>query len=364
MSGGWTRGPARPIWPGGPPSGVDAISAVVRACLAAEIAQLAPDHAGPDTPRMSSRTDPQRTGPPGHELPGLDLPGLDLPGLDLPGLDIGAIGTTAAHAVGSPMLARAVADAGLAVASARHFADPAALMADPDWRLGVVLSPWKRTLAAELPALSPSARATGVVDTVLRTTVARDASQHGTGHVAGGADEPGAMLGVNTNSWAAQVVLELLAAGRAPAEIVLLGAGASARSVALGVRRAWPRTDLVISARAAPAARELAAVAGARAVLADELPALFDGRRRGPAIMVNSTTWGETAQSQAAPFAFPVEALLTPGGAFFDLNNRLSDLQAQALRAGCTVSSGTLMQRATHACRAALVRETLELEAV
>ncbi|SNQ47977.1 conserved hypothetical protein [Frankia canadensis] len=301
----WDAAAAGPIWPAGPPAGVDPIRAAVRGCLAAEV-------------------------------------GRDLTAAESGGgrLDIGAIGTTAAHAVASPMLARAIADAGLVLGAARHVADPAALAADPGWRLAVVLSPWKQAVAVQLTALSPAAVTTGVVDTVLRG--------------------PRGLLGVNTNSWAAQVVLELLAAGREPGRIVLLGAGASARSVALGLRRAWPGTELVISARADAAAQELAAAAGALAVPAAELTGLLDGQ--APAILINSTTWGETRESETAPFAFSFDDLLAPGGAFFDLNNRLSDLQARALRAGCTVSSGTLMQRATHACRAALARETLTLE--
>ncbi|MGW4800312.1 hypothetical protein ACWEPC_48645, partial [Nonomuraea sp. NPDC004297] len=73
-------------------------------------------------------------------------------------------------------------------------------------------------------------------------------------------------------------------------------------------------------------------------------------------LIVNTTTWGETEDSERHPFAFPFEAIAAPGGRLFDLNNRTSALQGLALRAGMSVMSGTYMQRVTNACRAALVR--------
>ncbi|MBX6391517.1 MAG: hypothetical protein IRZ08_21435 [Frankia sp.] len=312
----WTELAPAAIWPdGGPPAGADVVTAAVGAFLSAELAPL-----GIAAPAAAGEGEAALT------------------------VGIGAIGTTAPHAVASPMLANAVAAAGLQIGAARPFADPDGLLADAGWTLGVVLSPWKRDVAARLGRLSPSAAATGVVDTVLRWP-------DGTGAVA---------VGVNSNSWAAQAVLELLAAGRVPASVVLLGAGASARSVALAVRRVWPAVRLLVSARSVDAAEELAAVAGAEAAAPADLAGALGGER--PTIVINSTTWGETPDSEANPFPFPTEVLFRPGGGFFDLNNRLSGLQAQALAAGCTVSSGTLMQRATHAARAAAARAILTQE--
>ncbi|MBL7498047.1 hypothetical protein I6A84_12110 [Frankia sp. CNm7] len=320
----WTGLAPAPIWPkGGPAPKDDVVGAAVAAFLAAELAPLGVQPAG--GARATA-------------------------GGPAPTVAIGAIGTTARHAVGSPMLASAVTAAGLSLGAARPFADPDALVADPDWTLGVVLSPWKRDVAARLGQLSASAAATGVVDTVLRPPAGSST----------GAAARTAPIGLNTNSWAAQAVLELLAAGRTPASVVLLGAGASARSVALAVRRVWPAAPLLVSARSATAAGELAALAGAEAAAPADLPDALGGQL--PTIVINSTAWGETADSEAHPFPFPTEALLGPGSGFFDLNNRLSDLQARALAAGCTVNSGTLMQRATHAARAAAVRAILTQE--
>ena len=73
-----------------------------------------------------------------------------------------------------------------------------------------------------------------------------------------------------------------------------------------------------------------------------------------PDVVVNSTTWGETAESEQRPYAFPFADVLRPGRAFFDLNNRRSALAEQALDRACVVMSGTLMQVVTHTCRAAM----------
>jgi shikimate dehydrogenase len=71
-------------------------------------------------------------------------------------------------------------------------------------------------------------------------------------------------------------------------------------------------------------------------------------------LLINTTTWGETDASEEAPLMFDFPRLLSPGNQFFDLNNRVSALQTSALHAGMNVMSGTFMQRATNACRAAL----------
>ncbi|ONH32605.1 hypothetical protein BL253_04645 [Pseudofrankia asymbiotica] len=340
----WSGLAPTPIWPdGGPAPADDVVGAAVAAFLAAELAPLGVRVDAANTANTADATDAaDRAGGPGLTV------------------GIGAIGTTAPHAVGSPMLARAVADAGLSLGAARPFADPDALVADPGWTLGVVLSPWKREVAARLGRLSPSAATTGVVDTVLRPPTGSSPALSSPTSSSPHHTADAAPTGVNTNSWAAQAVLELLAAGRTPASIVLLGAGASARSVALAVRRVWPATRLLVSARSTAGAAELAGLAGADAVAPDGLVDALAGRP--PTILINSTAWGETPESESQPFPFPMDLLLRPGGAFFDLNNRLSGLQARALAAGATVSSGTLMQRATHAARAAAARAVLTQE--
>lgn len=249
---------------------------------------------------------------------------------------LAAMGTTARHALDGPLLSDALAAEGVTRARALPFEDPAALLADPSWRLALVLSPWKQAVATRVDRLTPSAARTGVVDTVVR-----------------GVD--GGLLGVNTNSWAAQAAMETLLGGAEPAGgVLVLGAGGSTGSVALAVRRAWPRTRLVGSARNPSALAAWAAAYEADAVEPDGLPAAF-AAGSAPDLIVNTTTWGETDASEEQPFAFPLSQLLVPGGRFFDLNNRTSGLQHAALAAGMSVMSGTLMQRVTHRCRAALL---------
>jgi shikimate dehydrogenase len=258
-----------------------------------------------------------------------------------PGLRLAAIGTTASHAIGSGMLATALLAEGFTVASRAVFPAPADLLSAGGWQLALVLSPWKQAVgSAGGLALSPSAATTGVVDTVLASP-----------------GNPDGQVGVNTNSWAAAAALSALCPSGAErdddAGVLLLGAGASARSAALGIRRRWPRAQLTVSARDAAAAQELAAAFGGAAVSAADTPAV------SPDVIVNATTWGETAESEERPFAFPFSKLLAPGRAFFDLNNRRSALQDEALASACVVMSGTLMQVITHASRAALAQAVL-----
>ena len=244
------------------------------------------------------------------------------------GVAVAGIGTTAAQAVHGPLLADALGALGYRVASATALATPAELVADRSWRLGVVLSPWKREVGEHCDRLAPSAELTGVVDTVIRTNV-------GT-------------VGFNTNTWAASSALEVLMAGTVPRRILVLGAGASSRSVALAARRAWPQCELVISARSQAAAEALAAQFSGVAGDSASSGAL-------PDVVVNATTWGETEASEAEPLGIDVTGVFAPGVRLFDLNNRVGALPVQALQAGCTVLSGSVMQRVTNASRAALL---------
>ena len=252
---------------------------------------------------------------------------------------IAGIGTTAARALGGQLLGDAFARHGVSVTEALPFADPAALLADPRWDLALVLSPWKKDVGTRLASLAESAARTGVVDTILRE---RDRDP-----------ECDRDIGINTNSWAAQAAMETVTAGQRPDTVLVLGSGGSANSVALGCRRAWPATKLVGSARTEAAATEWAAGFDAEVVAPDEVARRFAGG--APALIVNTTTWGETEASESAPFAFPFAELTAPGHSYFDLNNRVSTLQTRALEAGMAVMSGTYMQRACNACRAALV---------
>lgn len=246
---------------------------------------------------------------------------------------IAGIGTTAAGALRGELLLDALTARDVELADTVHHPDPAALLADRSWQLALVLSPWKQRVADRLEVLTTSASRTTVVDTVVR-----------------GAGGP---VGVNTNSWAAQAAMETVLGGRTPADVLILGAGGSANSVALGCRRAWPGARLLGSARDGAALDRWAARFGAEAVAPSDLKALC--AEQTPALIVNTTTWGETEDSENSPFAFDFAEITRPGNCYFDLNNRVSTLQTTALRAGMNVMSGTFMQRVTNACRAALL---------
>jgi shikimate dehydrogenase len=242
-----------------------------------------------------------------------------------------AIGTTAGHALSGALLAEAFKAEGLDLTRFPPPEDPDALLGTPQWQLCLVLSPWKRSVAAILPRLSPSAAQSGVVDTIVRTGPA--------------------VIGYNTNTWAVQVALAQVAGPVPPERLLILGSGASARSISLAAARLWPDCTLMVSARSAKSAGELARGFDAIAVEASDAAVLG-----GADLVVNTTTWGETEASEQAEFPFPLGALFRPGGAFLDINNRISALQLEALRAGCRVMGGAVMQRATHACRARIAR--------
>lgn len=245
---------------------------------------------------------------------------------------IAGIGTTAAHALKGGLLRDALADREVELADTVPFDGPVELVGDPRWTLALVLSPWKQDVVAHMQALVPSATRTGVVDTVVRG--------------------PAGLIGVNTNSWAAQAAMETLMGGRTPASILVLGSGGSSNSVALACRRAWPAARLVGSARNAPALAAWAQRFAAELARPEQLADLFAAEP--PSLLINTTTWGETDTSEDTPFGFDFGRLATPGNQFFDLNNRVSALQTSALQAGMNVMSGTFMQRATNACRAEL----------
>jgi shikimate dehydrogenase len=142
-------------------------------------------------------------------------------------------------------------------------------------------------------------------------------------------------------SRAAQSALEFLLGGAEPESVLLLGSGASARSVPLAVRRAWPECQILVAARS---------FEGAEA-LAREFPglAVYEPGSAWLDVVVNTTTWGETEVSEAEPMGIDLDGVFQPGCAFFDLNNRVGSLPLQALQAGCAVISGAVMQRVTNA---------------
>lgn len=247
---------------------------------------------------------------------------------------IAGIGTTAAHALKGRLLHDALAARDVELADTVHFDGPTELLGDSRWTLALVLSPWKQDIASKVQVVVPSAARTGVVDTIVRGSAG--------------------LVGVNTNSWAAQAAMETLMGGRTPASVLVLGSGGSSNSVALACRRAWPGARLVGSARNAQALTAWAQRFAAEHARPADLGELFASEP--PSLLINTTTWGETDASEETPFVFDFGRLVSPGNQFFDLNNRISGLQTSALQAGMNVMSGTFMQRATNACRAALAK--------
>lgn len=254
------------------------------------------------------------------------------PGASSTPVRVAAIGTTASRALSSTMLERALAAHRITAVSSHAFGNPPDLVAARrTWDLALVLSPYKRAIIQHVQQASPSAKAVGVVDTLLSID--------------------GALTGFNTNTWAVVAALRRLVPSTGPAAILVLGSGASARSTAVGARRAFPDAQILCSARRQGAAAEIADLADGIPV---EAAAISDV---DVDVIINSTTWGETADSEREPFSFLLTGLLLPGRAYFDLNNRRSSLAERALDAGCAVMTGTTMQVATHACRAALAAQ-------
>jgi shikimate dehydrogenase len=249
---------------------------------------------------------------------------------------VAGLGTTAPGAVKSAMLADALRRYRLELVSASARPAVADVLERSDGDLGLVLSPFKPLVGAALGRLTPSARATGIVDTLLRT--------------------PEGVLGLNTNSWALAAALGAVLPGLESPSILVLGAGGTTRSALLGLTRRWPSARITVSARRPEAISALEQQFTVIGVAPDDTPGV------GADVVINSTTWGETAESEETGFGFPAGRLLRPGTILFDLNNRRSALQELALAGGCAVLSGTLMQRITHAARAAAVRWVLERE--
>lgn len=249
------------------------------------------------------------------------------------------LGTVAHRTMTGAAFAHVMATAGVRFEVIEGAPTPAELLAQPTWDIALCFSPWKEPVAAQLPDLTETAQLTGAVDTVLRR-----GEQN---------------IGININTWAAQAALESAFFGSVPASVLILGSGASARSVGLAVRRAWGlRTELTISARNVQTRRAVADRLGARSTDPTDLPAQYE--TRSPAVVVNCTAWGETADSERAPFPFQLPTLLTAGSTFQDLNNRVSGLQIAALESGARVLSGTSVRDINNACRAALARSVAQ----
>jgi shikimate dehydrogenase len=242
-------------------------------------------------------------------------------------LQVAAVGTLAEASIDSPLLDAACQAAGIRIGGRTARADLSGLLADPDWDLALVLSPFKGHAARWCDRLAPRAAATGVVDTLVRAG--------------------GEVAGYNTNSHAWAAAAAQLMGTDVPARILVVGSGATARSVTFGALRAFPGARVGVAARSR---------AGAAALVSEHPGSEYvpDPGGFAPGLVVHVTTAGE--QDDEHSLDVPLAAVLRPGTRVFDLTNRLSALQGQALAAGCVVMSGNLMQLLTNALRAALAR--------
>jgi shikimate dehydrogenase len=240
-------------------------------------------------------------------------------------VNVAAVGTLATPSLGSPLLDAAWRAAGIRIGDRTARADLDGLLAAPDWDLALVLSPFKGQAAGRCDRLAPRAAATGVVDTLVRAG--------------------GVVVGYNTNSHAWAAAATRLMGSDVPERILVVGSGATARSVTFGALRTYPRARVGVAARSRAAAATLVSEHAGSEYVSD--PGGF-----APSLVTHVTTVGE--QDDERPLDVPLTAALQPGIRVFDLTNRLSALQHQALAAGCVVMSGNLMQLMTNTLRATL----------
>lgn len=235
---------------------------------------------------------------------------------------IGAIGTVAQNALAS------VCDVGqrqhIDLQGIVH-RDLAGLMTDPEWRLALVLSPFKSSAAQYCDYLAPQAARIGAVDTLVRSN--------------------GTLYGLNANSYAIAEASSYLPHG----VTLVVGTGATARSAVAGLSDDGQRTILVVG-RSYSNAVNLVNSVGAGQPLRDIAEVV-------PDLVIHATTVGELNDDIALDI--PVNRVLTLGTAFLDLNSRTTALQHLALGRGCIVMSGELTQLLTNSMRLSLIAAEL-----
>jgi shikimate 5-dehydrogenase len=123
--------------------------------------------------------------------------------------------------------------------------------------------------------------------------------------------------------------------------VLLVGTGASARSVAYAISRWYPLARVGVYGRSLERATRLAETMSTAQFDLITAPARF-----GADVVVHATTVGEADDS--ITIGPEVEVALVAGVRVFDLTNRLSALQSSALARGCIVMSGNVMQRITN----------------
>jgi shikimate dehydrogenase len=245
---------------------------------------------------------------------------------------VGLIGWPVSHSVSPAMHNAAFAHLGLDWAYLPLPVDPARPDAVAQAVLGLralglrganVTVPHKQAVMPALDQLTPAAQAIGAVNTIV---VAED----------------GALLGDNTD--APGFIADLREHGVDPAglNVLVLGAGGSARAVVYGLADAGART-IVIANRTVARAATLASALGPQhpgcriaAIALDNLPA----HAAGADLIVNCTALGMTPQVESSPW--PEDLPFRAEQVVYDLvyNPRQTRLLQQAAAAGAQAIGG------------------------
>lgn len=238
---------------------------------------------------------------------------------------LAAVGSVARKALSSALLRDRLVEKDVEPAAYVPYDGLEALLGSRDWSLALVLSPHKRAVVERCDALTASARRSGVVDTVVQSA-------------------SGDRVGVNTNVVGASWAIRHLMGNEIPRRCLIAGTGASARSCAVGLH------DLYGDVRIGMVGRNPARTRN----IAEEFSASVeeDIGAYSPDLVINATTVGETADEKPH---FPLEEAFVAGARYFDLNNRTSALQIQAMERGCVSISGILMQTVVNAIRVHLL---------
>lgn len=246
---------------------------------------------------------------------------------EVPEPRLSAVGTIAAQALTNRELLEPLAESGCRVQSRRSYGQVDELLADPDWDLAMVLSPHKMAIIGSCDALAPRANATGVADTLVRLE--------------------GRVMGFNTNAAAAGACARLLCGHQDPTRVLLVGTGATARSIASILSEVFPEAQIGITGRSNERAQALLRIASGGIVVTD-------AESFAPELIVHATTVGE--QDDRTLLGVSLTSALHPGVRLFDLTHRVSELQRVALRAGCVTLGGATMLALTNRLRIALLK--------
>lgn len=238
---------------------------------------------------------------------------------------IAAVGSVAGKSLASPLLRERLACESIEPEAYRPYTDLEDLFWRTDWSLALVLSPFKQAVQNSCNDLTASAERSGVVDTILQ-------------------DESGKRIGVNTNVLGAAWAIRHLMGGARPGRCLIAGTGASARSCLVGLRDLYGEVEIGVLGRSPDRTTTIAKEFSVAVV--------EDIGNYAPDLVINATTVGETQDDEPQ---FPLEKALSIGTRYFDLNNRTSALQVQALARGCVTLSGILMQSVVNALRVHLL---------